>query len=161
MAIFCAPTLRLKSGVTFSDVKIAYECYGELNSEKSNAILVTHGTTSSHIAADEVTIDRRKGWWNEVIGPGLLFDTSRYCIVSSNVLGSCYGSTGPASNDPETGKPYGTSFPDVCLEDIVSVQILYCSLWVSKNLLLSLAPQSAAFKCFSGRLRFQNTWRAL
>jgi homoserine O-acetyltransferase len=154
MAIFCAPTLRLKSGVTLSDVKIAFECYGELNSEKSNAILVTHGTTSSHIAADEVTIDRRKGWWNEVIGPGLLFDTSRYCIVSSNVLGSCYGSTGPASNDPETGKPYGTSFPDICLEDIVRVQhLLLQSLGIQK-LVAVAGPSVGGFQVFQWAVTF-------
>ena len=154
MAIFRTPTLHLKNGETLSDVEIAYECYGELNPTKSNAILVTHGTTSSHIAAGTVTIDRRRGWWNEVIGPGLLFDTSRYCIVSSNVLGSCYGSTGPASNDPETGKPYGTSFPDICLEDIVRVQhLLLQSLGIQK-LVAVAGPSVGGFQVFQWAVTF-------
>jgi len=133
MTIFCIPELNLESGGLLSNVEIAYECYGELNSEKNNAILVTHGISSSHIAAGEVTLDRRKGWWHEIIGVGQLFDTSKYCIISSNVLGSCYGSTGPASINPATDKPYGKNFPEICLKDIVTAQhLLLKSLGIGK-----------------------------
>lgn len=127
------PELILESGEKLSGVEIAYECYGDLNADKNNAILVTHGLTSSHIAAGEVTLDRRKGWWNEIIGPGQLFDSSRFCIISSNALGSCYGSTGPASINPATGKPYGTNFPEICIKDIVTAQhLLLRSLGIEK-----------------------------
>lgn len=154
MAIFCAPTFNLKNSATLLDIEIAYECYGVLNAEKSNVILVTHGTTSSHIAAGTVTLDRRKGWWNEIIGPGLLFDTTKYCIVSTNVLGSSYGTTGPASINPATGKPYGTGFPEICLEDIVRAQhLLLQSLGVEK--LIAVAGASVGgFQVFQWAVSF-------
>jgi homoserine O-acetyltransferase len=141
MAIFQISELNLERGEKISDVKIAYECYGDLNADKSNAILVTHGITSSHIAAGEVTLDRRKGWWNEIIGHGELFNTSKFCIISSNAMGSCYGSTGPASINPATGKPYGSSFPEISLKDIVTAQhLLLRSLGIEK--LVAIAGSS-------------------
>jgi homoserine O-acetyltransferase len=154
MPVFCTPTFNLKNGNTLTDMEIAYECFGELNEDKSNAILVTHGITASHIAAGTVTSDRRKGWWNEVIGPDNLFDSSRYCIVSSNVLGSCYGSTGPASIDPSTGEPFGTKFPEICLEDIVRAQhLLLQSLGVEK--LIAVAGSSiGGFQAFQWAVTF-------
>lgn len=103
-------------------LRIAYETYGKPNAARSNIIVITHGATSSHVAAGEVTPDRRKGWWDEIIGPGRLFDTEKYCIVSSNMLGSSYGSTGPSSPDPRTGRPYGPDFPDITFSDIVDAQ---------------------------------------
>ncbi len=122
MAIFQSTNFELEKGAYLPVLEIAYECYGELATDRKNVILVAHGTTSSHIAAGEPTLDRRRGWYEETIGPGKLFDTDRYCVVSSNVLGSCYGSTGPASIDPRTGKRYGTSFPDISYLDIVRAQ---------------------------------------
>jgi homoserine O-acetyltransferase len=156
MTTFSIPELNLESGEILSDVKIAYECYGELNAEKSNAILVTHGISSSHIAAGEVTLDRRRGWWNEIIGPGQLFDTSKYCIMSSNALGSCYGSTGPASINPATGKPYGTSFPEICIKDIVKSQhLLLRSLGIEK--LIAVAGSSiGGFQTFQWAVTYPN-----
>ena len=124
MAIYRTQNFELTNGAVLADLEIAYECYGGMTADKSNVILVTHGITSSHHAAGTVTSDRRKGWWSEVIGPKKLFDTTRYCIVSSNTLGSCYGSTGPASVDPATGNPYGAGFPEVGFEDIVKAQHL-------------------------------------
>ena len=94
MPIFRTQNFELTNGAVLADLDIAYECYGELAADKNNAILVTHGITSSHHAAGEITPDRRRGWWSEVIGPNKVFDTSRCCIISSNALGSCYGSTG-------------------------------------------------------------------
>ncbi len=113
---------RLGSGALLPEVEIAYTTYGKMAADRSNVILVTHGTTSSHLAAGIVTPDRRKGWWDSVIGPGRLFDSERFCILSSNVLGSCYGSTAPASVNPATGRPYGPDFPAITLEDIVTAQ---------------------------------------
>lgn len=154
MAIFCAPALILKNGVTLSDVEIAYEYYGELNEEKSNAILITHGTTSSHIAAGTVTLDRRKGWWNEVIGPGLLFDTTKYCMISTNVLGSSYGSTGPASINPAIGKPYGTDFPEICLEDIAQAQHLLLKSFGIEKLVAVAGASIGGFQAFQWAVTF-------
>ena len=154
MAIFCAPTLILKNGAALSDIEIAYECYGELNEEKSNAILITHGTTSSHIAAGTVTLDRRKGWWNEVIGPGLLFDTTKYCMISTNVLGSSYGSTGPASINPAIGKPYGTDFPEICLEDIAQAQHLLLKSFGIEKLVAVAGASIGGFQAFQWAVTF-------
>lgn len=135
MAIYRTHDFELTTGACLANLEIAYECYGDMAADKSNAILVTHGTTSSHHAAGTPTADRRRGWYSEVIGPGKLFDTSRYCIVSSNTLGSCYGSTGPASVDPATGKPYGAEFPEISYEDIVRAQ---------HQMLLSLGVENLA-----------------
>jgi homoserine O-acetyltransferase len=124
MPVFRTADFELASGATLAELEIAYECYGDISAGADNVILVTHGLTSSHHAAGAVTADRRKGWWSEVIGPGKVFDTDRYCIISPNMLGSCYGSTGPASVDPRTGRCYGPRFPEVTLEDIVRSQHL-------------------------------------
>ena len=148
MPIFRTQNFKLTNGAVLADLDIAYECYGELASDKNNVILVTHGITSSHHAAGEITPDRRRGWWSEVIGPEKIFDTSRYCIVSSNSLGSCYGSTGPSSINPATGKPYGPSFPAFNYEDIVRAQhLMLRSLGVDK--LVAVAGSSlGGFQAF-------------
>ena len=101
---------------------VAYECYGELNVEKSNAILVQHGTTSTHHAAGRMTPDLREGWWDGIIGPGKLLDTDKYCVISSNMLGSSYGTTGPASINPETKRAWGGDFPSITVADMVHAQ---------------------------------------
>ncbi len=133
MPIFRSHNFELGNGMRLAEVEIAYECYGEIAGDVSNVILVTHGITSSHHATGPATLDRRRGWWSEVIGPQKVFDTARYCIVSSNILGSSYGSTGPASVDPTSGKPYGAEFPEITFEDIVRAQhLLLQSLGVRK-----------------------------
>ena len=133
MPVFRTRDFKLTSGAALDELEIAYECYGRLAAGRANVILVTHGITSSHYAAGAIAPDRRTGWWSEVIGPGALFDTDRFCIVSSNVLGSCYGSTGPASTDPSTGQPYGPRFPAISYEDIVNAQhMLLLSLGVER-----------------------------
>ena len=104
-------------------VTIAYETYGQLAPDGRNAILITHGFTNSHHAAgryDET--DPSPGWWDGVIGPGKAIDTNRLYVVSSNMLGSSYGSTNPASVNPATGIPYGPDFPELAVEDIVGAQ---------------------------------------
>ena len=124
MQAFRTKDFSLSLGGVLSDLEIAYETYGEMSARKDNVFLVAHGITSSHRAAGQPTADRRRGWWSELIGPGKLFDTTRYCVFSSNTLGSCYGSTGPASTNPETGRPYGSAFPEICYEDIIRAQHL-------------------------------------
>lgn len=114
--------LILKSGVKLGPITLVYETYGELNRDKSNAILVFHSLTGDAHAAGFHTGHTKPGWWDDMIGPGKAFDTNKYFIISSNVLGGCKGSTGPASIDPKTNKPYGLSFPFVTIEDMVSAQ---------------------------------------
>jgi len=120
----CEPPneLVLKSGFKLGPITIAYETYGELNKEKSNAIMIFHALTGDAHAAGYREGDKKPGWWDTMIGPGKAFDTNKYYIISPNVLGSCKGSTSPASLNPATGKPYGLSFPVVTIDDMVAAQ---------------------------------------
>src|SRR6266540_1886691 len=117
--------LRLESGRILGPITIAYETYGTLNKEASNAILVTHAWTgSAHLAGKLSEDDQKPGWWDAIVGPGCLLDTDKYFIICSNVLGSCYGSTGPASINPKTGKKYNLTFPVITIRDMVQAQKL-------------------------------------
>jgi homoserine O-acetyltransferase/O-succinyltransferase len=116
-------SLTLESGQILPDVAIAYETYGRLAADGRNAILITHGYTSNHHAAGRYGLAASKiGWWDRLIGPGKAIDTERFLVISSNVLGSCYGTTGPVSINPATNKPYGPEFPDITMRDIVMAQ---------------------------------------
>ncbi len=115
--------IHLESGEEFGPITIAYETYGRLNGKKDNAILVLHALTGdAHAAGYHSETDIKPGWWNEMIGPGKAFDTDKYFIISSNMLGGCKGTTGPSSINPQTGKAYGTDFPVITIEDTVKVQ---------------------------------------
>ena len=111
-----------ESGKTLSPVTLAYEIYGALNSDRSNAVLILHALTGDAHAAGFHEGDKDPGWWDNMIGPGKAFDTDRYFIICSNVIGGCRGSTGPASLNPETGKPYALDFPLVTIGDMVNAQ---------------------------------------
>lgn len=116
--------LRLESGrLLAAPITLAYETYGQLNAERSNAILVTHAWTgNAHAAGKHADDDRKAGWWDDMIGPGKVLDTSRYYVICSNVIGSCGGSTGPTSKNPRTGRPYNLSFPVIMVRDMVRAQ---------------------------------------
>ncbi len=115
--------LELESGEKLGPITLAYETYGELNSEKSNAILILHALSGdSHAAGKYSETDKKPGWWDNVIGPGKAFDTRKYFIICSNVIGGCQGSTGPSSINPKTGRPYGLSFPIITVKDMVNAQ---------------------------------------
>jgi homoserine O-acetyltransferase len=117
--------LELECGSTLANYTITYETYGELNAARSNAVLICHALSSHHHAAGYHSVDDRKpGWWDTCIGPGKAIDTNRFYVVCSNNLGGCHGSTGPASINPETGQPYGRSFPDIFVKDWVRSQAL-------------------------------------
>lgn len=117
--------LRLESGRLLGPFTIAYETYGELNAQGDNAILVTHAWTGdAHAAGRHHEDDRKPGWWDDLIGPGKVLDTDKYQVICSNVIGSCKGSTGPASINPATGRPYRLSFPIVMVRDMVRAQKL-------------------------------------
>lgn len=115
--------LPLESGVTFGPITLAYETYGTLNAKKDNAILVCHALSGGAHAAGWLPGHRKPGWWDIMIGPGKAFDTDRYFVISPNVIGSCYGSSGPSSIDPGTGKPYGPRFPVVTVNDMVKAEV--------------------------------------
>ena len=114
--------IKLDSGEILEDVTVAYETYGELNKEKTNAILICHALTGDAHAAGWHEGDRKPGWWEIVIGPGKALDSEKYFIICSNVLGGCKGTTGPSSINPKTGKQYGIDFPVITIGDMVKVQ---------------------------------------
>ena len=102
---------------------MAYETYGEPNADRSNAILICHALSGDHHAAGyHDPHDRRTGWWDSMIGPGKAFDTRRFWVICSNIIGGCKGSTGPMSVNPATGRPYGLDFPVVTIGDMVEAQ---------------------------------------
>ena len=118
------PSIELVSGETLAPVTIAYETYGELNAARSNAIVIEHAFSGDAHAAGVSDLDGKPGWWDNMIGPGKAFDTDRYFVLCSNILGGCSGTTGPASPDPRTGKPYGPRFPFVTVADMVKLQAM-------------------------------------
>ena len=112
-----------ESGRVLNPITVAYETYGSLNEDKSNAILVCHALTGDHHAAGyNHPDDQKPGWWDNMIGPGKPLDTDKYFIISPNFLGSCFGTTGPASIDPATKEPYGLKFPVFTIKDMVKLQ---------------------------------------
>jgi len=115
--------LRLKGGAELPAYDLAYETYGELNAARSNAVLVCHALNASHHVAGYYAEDTKNvGWWDNLVGPGKPLDTRRFFVVGSNYIGSCFGSTGPASINPASGKPWGADFPVVTVEDWVEAQ---------------------------------------
>tara|TARA_Y100001936_G_scaffold157909_1_gene154242 strand:- start:4015 stop:5142 length:1128 start_codon:yes stop_codon:yes gene_type:complete len=115
--------LHLKSGAILDGYELVYETYGELNKDKSNAVLICHALASNHHAAGCYDDDSKSiGWWNNMIGPGKAIDTKKFFVIGVNNLGGCHGSTGPASINKETGKLYGADFPMVTVQDWVATQ---------------------------------------
>lgn len=115
--------LRLESGEILASVTVRYETYGSLSPDKSNAILVLHAFSGdAHAAGVHNPDDRVPGWWDTMIGPGKAIDTDRFHVISSNVLGSCQGTTGPGSINPENGEPWAMKFPGITIGDMVEVQ---------------------------------------
>ena len=110
-------------GGSLREVTLAYETWGELDAAGENAVLLVHALTGdSHVAGDPEPAHKRGGWWSPMVGPGRAIDTGRYFVVCSNVLAGCYGSTGPASQNPESGGPYALAFPVVTIRDMVRAQ---------------------------------------
>jgi homoserine O-acetyltransferase len=114
--------MPLEGGERLGPVTLAYETYGKLDSERSNAILVAHALSGDAHAAGFHEGEKGPGWWDSMIGPGKAFDTDKYFVISSNVVGGCRGSTGPSSPNPRTGRPYGSDFPLVSIKDMVDAQ---------------------------------------
>ncbi|PJG83124.1 homoserine O-acetyltransferase MetX [Caviibacterium pharyngocola] len=120
VTLFTQSPLKLALGGELEQIDIAYQTYGKLNAEKSNAVLICHALTGD---AEPYFEDKsQSGWWQSFMGDGLALDTSRYFFICSNVLGGCKGTTGPSSLNPKTGAPYGSQFPHIVVQDLVKVQ---------------------------------------
>jgi homoserine O-acetyltransferase len=118
--------LKLSSGRVLGGVEVVYETYGRLADDRTNAVLICHALSGdAHVAGwktGDAPASARPGWWDQMVGPGKAIDTDRLFVICSNVLGGCSGTTGPASADPDTGRPYGLRFPMITVEDMVDVQ---------------------------------------
>jgi homoserine O-acetyltransferase len=157
---FATQNFRLQSGAILPELKLVYETYGTLAPDGRNAILVAHGFTSSQHAAG-LDAKGEAGWWDGLIGPGKAIDTNKYFVVSSNMLGSSYGSTAPRSIDPKTGQPYGPDFPDCSVVDIVTAErALLDSLGV-KHLVAVAGPSFGGYQTFQWGVTFPDAMSGL
>ena len=116
--------ITLKSGDKLESFELTYETHGVLNKQHSNAVLVCHALNASHHIAGKSDKDNQIGWWDNMIGKGKPIDTEFFFVIGVNNLGSCFGSTGPASINPKTNKPYGSDFPLLTVEDWVNTQAM-------------------------------------
>src|ERR1700712_3284697 len=116
--------LRLDCGIDLSPFQIAYQTYGQLNADRSNAILIFHALTGDQHVANIHPVTGKPGWWETMVGSGRPLDTNNYFIICANVIGGCMGSTGPASTNPATGKLWGLDFPIITIPDMVRAQAM-------------------------------------
>ena len=154
--LFTAPDFRLESGQVLPVLELAYETYGTLSANRENAILMVHGYTSSHHAAGRNARGKQglgvpegsPGWFDGLVGPGKAVDTDKYFVVSVNALGSAHGSSGANRTDPRTGKPYGPTFPEITLRDMVASQKLLVDSLGLKSLVAVIGPSMGGFQSF-------------
>ena len=116
--------LQLDAGVELSPFQVAYQTYGTLNADRSNAVLIGHALTGDQHVFNRHPVTGKSGWWDTMVGPGKPIDTNRYYVICPNVLGACMGTTGPASTDPRTGVPWGLDFPVITIRDMVRAQAM-------------------------------------
>ncbi|APG63411.1 homoserine O-acetyltransferase [Sphingorhabdus lutea] len=116
--------LTLSNGAQFAPLEFAYESYGTLNEARDNAVLICHALTGDHYVASTHPLTGKPGWWTRMVGEGKPIDPAKYFILCINVLGSCMGSSGPASIDPGTDAPYGMEFPVITINDMVAAQAI-------------------------------------
>jgi homoserine O-acetyltransferase len=116
--------LKLDAGVALSPFQIAYRTYGTLNAERSNAVLICHALTGDQHVVGVHPVTKKNGWWETLVGSGKPVDTDRYFVICANVVGGCMGTTGPASINPATGKPWGLDFPVITIRDMVRAQAM-------------------------------------
>ncbi|HYB08528.1 MAG TPA: homoserine O-acetyltransferase [Alphaproteobacteria bacterium] len=116
--------LKLDSGAELGPFTIAYQTYGRLNADKTNAVLICHALSGDQFVTDINPVTGREGWWDLMVGPGLVIDTNRFFVIGVNVLGGCMGTTGPREINPQTGEPWGLSFPVITVGDMVRAQKL-------------------------------------
>ena len=154
--------LPLESGRLLGPLTLAYETYGTLNRERDNAILVAHAWTGdAHAAGRHHFEDRKPGWWDDMIGPGKVLDTKRYFVICSNVIGSCFGSTGPTSTNPRTGKPYNLQFPVVMVRDMARAQQLLIDHLGIDQLLTVIGGSMGAMQALEWGIHFPDKVRSI
>ncbi|MCF6267359.1 MAG: homoserine O-acetyltransferase [Desulfuromusa sp.] len=154
--------LRLESGRLLGPLTLAYETYGQLNQDASNVIMVAHAWNgNAHAAGLHTEEDRKPGWWDNMIGPGKVFDTNRYFIISSNVIGSCTGSTGPTSINPATGRPYRLNFPVIMVRDMIRAQKLLIDHLQIDKLLAVVGGSMGAMQALEWGIHFPDRVRAI
>src|SRR3954468_2217195 len=151
--------LALRHGGVLRDATLAYVTHGTLAHDGRNAVLLTHGYTSSHLFADGGAA--AEGSWSPLLGPGRAIDTDRFFVVSSNMLGSSFGSTGPASPDPATGRPYGPDFPRLTLADIVAAQRRLIEGLGVRQLAAVVGPSYGGFQAFAWAVEHPDFVRAI
>ena len=144
---------RLENGDMLPELELAYVTHGRLAPDGRNAVLLTHGYTSSHFMVDGEA-GPRTGEWGALVGPGAPIDTDKFFVVASNMLGSSHGSTGPASVDPRTGRPYGPNFPDISLADIVAAQSAMLGALGVKRLVAVAGPSYGGFQAFQWAVQY-------
>jgi len=154
--------LQLESGRLLGPIRLAYETYGTLNSDRSNVILVAHAWTGdAHAAGRNSPDDRKPGWWDDMIGPGKVLDTDRFFVLSSNVIGSCRGSTGPTSTNPRTGRPYNLTFPVVMVRDMVRAQKLLLDRLGIDRLLTVIGGSMGAMQALEWAIHYPEMVRSI
>jgi homoserine O-acetyltransferase len=167
--VFSCRDFKLESGKRLAELHLAYETYGTPNANRDNGVLVVHGYTSSHHAAGinargkqgRGVADGAAGWFDRLIGPGKAVDTNRCFVVAVNALGSAHGSSGPNTRDPATGKPYGPTFPDITMRDIVASQRLLVDSLGLKSLVAVIGPSMGGFQSFQWAASYPGFTRAI
>jgi homoserine O-acetyltransferase len=151
----------LESGRRLAPVHIAYETYGKPNAQRSNAVLICHALSGdAHAAGYHDLHDKRTGWWDGLIGPGKAFDTEKYWVICSNIIGGCKGSTGPSTIDSETGAPYGPNFPVITIGDMVEAQKRLIDHLEISRLLAVAGGSMGGFQVLEWSLRFPERLRS-
>jgi homoserine O-acetyltransferase len=154
--------LRLESGRVLGPLTLAYETYGNLNSDKSNAVLVAHAWTGdAHAAGRHSPEDRKPGWWDDMIGPGKVLDTDRFFVICSNVIGSCFGSTGPTSINPRSGKPYNLQVPVIMVRDMIRAQQLLLDYLGIDQLLTVIGGSMGAMQALEWAIHYPQRVRSI
>jgi len=153
--------MKLESEHTLGPVDIVYETYGEPNENRSNAILILHALSGdAHVAGYHHPNDKRTGWWDEMVGPGKTFDTRKYWVICSNIIGGCKGTTGPSSTNPKTGKPYCLDFPIITIGDMVEAQKKLIDYLGIKQLYTLVGGSMGGFQVLEWTLRFPEMTRS-
>lgn len=153
--------LTLASGTKISNFNLAYQTYGKLNQDKSNAILVCHALTGDQYLASPNPVTGKEGWWNFMVGSGKPIDTDKYFVICSNVLGGCLGSFGPKETNPETGKIYGLTFPVITIADMVNAQKLLIEYLGIEKLLAIIGGSMGGMQALSWANLYPNKMKAI
>ncbi len=151
----------LSSGIEISNFNLAYQAYGSLNSDKSNAILICHALTGDQYLANRHPVTGKKGWWDFMVGRGKAIDTDKYFVICSNVIGGCLGSFGPKEQNPNTGKPYNLAFPAITIADMVKAQKLLIDHLEIKELLAVIGGSMGGMQVLEWSVSYPRMVRAL